>query len=66
MLATYLFYTHILCNEDRGYHSSFFHYIYLYRSKGRFLISADTLQLKMIALLSKTRPTLNFEKLLKF
>lgn len=66
MLSTYFFYCHVLCNEDRGYHSSFFNYIYLYRSKDNFLISIDTLQLKMMALLSRKKTIIDFRKLLRF
>lgn len=60
MLETYLFYTHIVTNEDRGYHSSFYTYLYFYRVKDRFLSSLDTLQLKIIALLNPQGLLMNF------
>lgn len=65
MLKTYFFYTHIVCNEERGYHSSFYHYIFLSRRKDNFLISTDIVLLKMIALLNKNSSALDFSELIR-
>lgn len=54
MLYTYFFSTHVSCNQNKGYNSSFFPYMYFYRGKDRLLLSIDIVQLKMLALLSSS------------
>jgi len=52
MFSTYMFFSHILTNENKGYHSSFYEYIYFYQMNDKFMSSIDILQLKMVILLS--------------
>jgi hypothetical protein len=51
MLWTYSFFSHILTNENKGYNSSFYDYLYYYQLNDRFIASIDVVHLKMMALI---------------
>lgn len=61
MLSTFMFLSHILTNQSRGFISSFKAFTYFYVGKDNLMGFLDILQLKMALLLAKETLNINFE-----